>query len=155
MTDHDTYARACAEAARIDAELRAAMARGHTPTPAETAPLWVARAAMRRAQPHTLRWRVTLAGGDTVSVETRDQSDWVSDTSDATAVVGAFAEVAHADRFRLRPTHAEVARRADAERDVLPPEERERVHRAAVDHLAECNRWEVAGVERAGERWRP
>lgn len=111
-----------------------------------------ARARIRRLRPHTLRWRVTLAGGGAVAVETRDKSDWVSDASDETCVVGAFAEVPWCDPTRPQYRETECSHYDTAWRDEAG---READHRAAVDRLCEINGWVVADVARDGERWEP
>ena len=154
MTRAAGYAAAVAALEAIEARGRALMAEGWVPTErVDFSPLYAARASVRRLQPHTLLWRVTLAAGGVVAVETRDRSDFVSDASDATVIVGAFAEVPHRDP--LRPKCREVAAGADREVMVQLPAAREADHRAAVERLCNANGWEGATIARDGERWEP
>ena len=141
VAEHDALA------ARLARDLRI----GRAVLPEDVAALGTLRARIRRLRPHTLLWRATLAGGATVAVETRDRIDFADDTSDATAVVGAIAEVPWRDpaAMSLECREAEESHYDGGWRD------READHRAAALRLCEANEWDGATVERAGERWEP
>lgn len=149
-------------AAALDAavaELAAIEARGRAAPPADEADalryiaaIGACRRLVRALRPHTLLWRATLPDGTGVAVETRDKSDFVSDTSDETFIVGAFAEVPWRDPMRPKYRETEGSHYDTAWHDEAA---READHRAAVARLCEDNGWDGATIERAGERWDP
>lgn len=131
--------------------LKANLAAGTQATPDELKQLAELRAQIAELQPHTLRWEVATADGNTFPVETRDMIDWCDDHSKNTMVVGALAEVP----CRAPEAMTVSARESAYRNDGLAKRDRESDHRMAVEILGTNNDWHVTDIKRNGERWDP
>ena len=145
------YATAVEEEREFYEGLKANLAAGQMATPEELKKLSELRGEIAKLQPHTLRWQVTTKDGTVVQVETRDEIDWCDDHTNATMVVGAFAEIPWGDPASKTTT----IRECPSSNDGAWPRDREADHKMAVEKLAALNDWTVVDIARNGEKWNP